>query len=66
MVVPPHAAIADYDRTAGALVDKLAALYDESVTLTSLRDALLPKLVSGEIRVPDTTDPAEVIEPMVA
>ena len=30
----------------------------------SFRDALLPKLISGEIRVPDTADPAEVIEPL--
>jgi len=28
-----------------------------------LRDALLPKLISGEIRVPDTNDPEEVIGP---
>jgi type I restriction enzyme, S subunit len=66
VVVPPRTAIADYDRTASPLVEKLAALDNETMTLVSIRDALLPKLVSGEIRVPDLTDPAEVIEPMVA
>lgn len=37
----------------------------ESRTLAAVRDALLPKLISGAIRVPDTADPAEVIEPAV-
>ena len=35
----------------------------ESQTLARLRDALLPKLISGEICVPDTKDLAEGIEP---
>jgi type I restriction enzyme, S subunit len=35
----------------------------ETVALASIRDALLPKLISGEIRVPDTDDPEEVIGP---
>lgn len=38
-------------------------MWQESRTLTALRDTLLPKLISGEIRVPDTTDPEEVIGP---
>jgi type I restriction enzyme S subunit len=29
----------------------------ESRTLATIRDALLPKLMSGEIRVPDVTRP---------
>ena len=40
------------------------SLRRESETLAQLRDALLPKLISGEIRVPDTADPDEVIEPV--
>ena len=39
------------------------SMWQESRTLTALRDTLLPKLISGEIRVPDTTDPEEVIGP---
>jgi type I restriction enzyme, S subunit len=35
----------------------------ESRTLSRIRDALIPKLISGEIRVPDTHDPEEVIGP---
>ena len=40
-----------------------AALVRESDTLVLVRDALLPRLISGQIRVPDTADPVEVIEP---
>ncbi len=40
-----------------------AGLEEEVETLEALRDALLPKLISGEIRVPDTADPEEVIGP---
>jgi type I restriction enzyme S subunit len=38
-------------------------LTSEAESLTAIRDTLLPKLVSGEIRVPDTKDPDEVIGP---
>ncbi len=43
------------------VMSKTRAIWRESRTLRELRDALLPKLISGEIRVPDTTDPEEVI-----
>ena len=35
------------------LIDRLTALVHESRTLAAIRDALLPKLLSGEIRVGD-------------
>lgn len=66
VVVPPQAVIAEFESTAAAIVAKLAALHDEAETLASLRDTLLPKLISGQIRVPDTADAAEVIEPALA
>lgn len=37
------------------------ALWRESRTLTAIRDALLPKLVSGQIRVPLSEDPEEMV-----
>lgn len=36
------------------LFAKVRVNTDENVTLASLRDTLLPKLISGELRVPDT------------
>ncbi len=42
-----------FDAVASPLLDRYAQAEHESRTLTALRDALLPKLISGEIRVAD-------------
>jgi type I restriction enzyme S subunit len=42
-----------FSRVAGPLLAKIAENERESRTLASLRDALLPRLISGEIRVRD-------------
>lgn len=55
----------DFEEIAGPLESAIAALDQESATLACIRDTLLPKLISGEIRVPDTADPDEVIGPLV-
>ncbi len=60
--LPPADAIREGDALLGPIDRHRAALVSESRTLAALRDALLPKLISGQIRVPDTDDPAEVIE----
>lgn len=39
-------------------------LWREARSLERIRDALLPKLVSGQIRVPETADPEEVVGPV--
>jgi type I restriction enzyme S subunit len=61
--LPQH----DEIRHVAAVLEPLAAmsgiLRAESRTLATLRDTLLPKLVSDEIRVPDTNDAADVIMP---
>lgn len=66
IIVPPEEAIAEFEHVAGPTVAQLRALYDETETLVAIRDGLLPKLVSGQIRLQHTADPAEAIEPMVA
>ena len=66
MIVPPSATLDAFRGVVEPIFDKMAGLEGERRTLTQIRDALLPKLVSGEIRVPDIADPAEVIESMVA
>jgi type I restriction enzyme S subunit len=53
MAVPPRA---EQERVAGPLVNLLARIernLAECTTLASLRDTLLPKLISGELRVPE-------------
>jgi hypothetical protein len=46
-----------------SVYEQIAGLTHESRTLATVRDTLLPKLISGEIRVPDKDDPEEVIGP---
>jgi len=51
VLVPPAAQLEKMDRQMSPLIEKLIANNLESRTLTALRDALLPKLLSGEVRV---------------
>jgi type I restriction enzyme S subunit len=50
-IVPPFELVAAFDTVIGSMIAKLEANLRESRTLASLRDALLPKLLSGELRV---------------
>src|SRR5581483_464899 len=42
-----------FDSLASPTLDRIQALEEESGTLAGLRDALLPKLISGELRIRD-------------
>lgn len=55
-IVPPDRVIARVTGTLGGLVERQVANDVASRTLTALRDALLPKLVSGELRVGDAEE----------
>jgi len=50
---PPVILTQVFDDMVGSLMDKILANLHESRTLAALRDALHPKLISGELRVPD-------------
>jgi type I restriction enzyme S subunit len=52
-VRPPRAAVAAVERSADDLLSKSLACRRESQVLAALRDALLPELISGRIRVDD-------------
>ncbi len=52
-VLPNDGVLGVFSRLAGALLQKIAHNERESRTLAALRDALLPKLISGELRVKD-------------
>lgn len=56
VVVPPQGRLGEFERVVGPLIDRIVANARESVTLTDLRDTLLPKLISGELRVPEAED----------
>ena len=53
-IVIPTEEVADrHTMVFGNLIEKLRASIMQSRTLAALRDAVLPKLISGELRVPD-------------
>ena len=51
MLLPDDKVARAFDDTVRPMTDRLFSACRESRTLTSLRDALLPRLISGEIRV---------------
>ena len=53
VVVPPVQDVEEYNPIVGPLLNRILCNCRESQSLTQLRDALLPKLISGEIRVPE-------------
>ncbi len=53
VVVPPSSIVAAFDRTSESLLARTLEYRRESHTLAALRDTLLPKLTSGELRVKD-------------
>lgn len=63
--LPPAGLVGEFASTVAPLFAQRDALGVEADTLTSVRDTLLPKLISGAIRVPDTSDVDEVIGPLV-
>ncbi len=52
LVVPPDELVKKFTALAEAVHTKIEANLEESRMLAALRDALLPKLLSGELRVP--------------
>jgi type I restriction enzyme, S subunit len=51
--LPSSSAVASFERMAETLFARIALCEDEAATLAELRDTLLPKLISGEIRLQD-------------
>lgn len=54
VVIPPVELIQNFDRIMSGLFSKLQANTEESQTLAETRDYLLPRLMSGEVRVGDS------------
>jgi type I restriction enzyme S subunit len=52
-VLPPEQLVRNFGKMFEPTQQQLEVMHDENVTLAALRDALLPKLISGELRVPD-------------
>jgi type I restriction enzyme S subunit len=52
-ISPSLEAIQSFNRSTGALLGKIKTNLEENRILGNQRDALLPKLISGELRIPD-------------
>jgi type I restriction enzyme S subunit len=52
-LLPGPSLLAAMDSVFSPLLDRVFGLRRQSIKLSSIRDALLPKLISGELRIPD-------------
>jgi len=52
-VVPPAAILRAFNAVACPLLEKVAANQQQAQTLATLRDTLLPRLISGQLRLPE-------------
>ena len=52
-VISPDKALEAFDNLAYSFVQKIGKHENQGVCLANLRDTLLPKLLSGELRIPD-------------
>jgi type I restriction enzyme, S subunit len=67
VAIPPDGVVERFDAILAPIFDQQEGLAAESNTLAELRDTLLPKLVSGEVRLPPATDVAhDQLEPATA
>ena len=55
VAIPPKELIARFTKSAQPLYKRVVQNIEESCTLAALRNTLLPKLISGELRVKDAT-----------
>jgi type I restriction enzyme S subunit len=53
MVAPPDKLIAAFERIADALGHRVSEDLEQAATLAALRDTLLPRLISGKLRLPE-------------
>jgi type I restriction enzyme S subunit len=59
LVVPPRRLVQAFDQLAASTHERREANLRQSRTLAALRDTLLPKLLSGEVRVPEAEHAVE-------
>jgi type I restriction enzyme, S subunit len=58
----PMELVVQFSRLTGSLLAKIGSNDFESSTLSQLRDTLLPKLLSGELKVPEVETQAEEVD----
>jgi len=61
LLIPSEECLEAFDSIVNGISAKVHITNQEAITLTSIRDALLPKLLSGEIRVQDAEKVVEAV-----
>jgi type I restriction enzyme, S subunit len=59
MLQPSEGVLIAFTNQVDALVDRLIAVANENIKLADIRDTLLPKLISGELRIKDAKNAVE-------
>ncbi|OYT97317.1 MAG: type I restriction endonuclease subunit S [Pseudomonas sp. PGPPP3] len=59
VLLPPKEVLSVFEDVAGAALDGWIASEQQTQTLTQLRDTLLPRLISGQLRLPDAEQAVE-------
>jgi len=62
LCVPSAAVVSAFTSIASPLIDRIAANEQQRTQLTNLRDTLLPRLISGKLRLPETDSLIETTE----
>jgi len=62
ILAPSEDLISAFNGVVSALMDRCFATKQEIIALTNVRDAILPKLISGEIRIPDAEKMLEEVD----
>jgi type I restriction enzyme S subunit len=62
-LLPPPKVRRAFDKAVRPMLARISSPYFESRTLAALRDALLPKLISGELRIHDAESSFEIPSP---
>ncbi|UYM18190.1 restriction endonuclease subunit S domain-containing protein [Endozoicomonas euniceicola] len=57
--MPNEAVLNQYDKIAKPYFQRIVSIQKEANQLTKLRDTLLPKLISGELRIPEAQQQTE-------
>lgn len=59
LVIPPAVVLQNFDEVVVPLRERFAANLEKAQTLATLRDTLLPRLISGQLRLPELPHIAE-------
>ena len=53
MVLPSVKTLQEFEHMVSPIFEKILSAAEECLALAALRDALIPKLISGQLRIPE-------------